>query len=600
MSGTGRRAALPSAVYRKQGNLGADGLVVRAVGQGGQDHGTYDFRGCPGPEGFTRELVVAFARCASASGTWGSAATCENYAQRLRQFLVFAASCQPPVTDVSRISPAVWNTWTLPRPRRRQLRVVLLEVAALPAETRGRMQAQRTRSAAGTSQTSYSLREFTGIRAAAGRTVRAGVHRIEASTHLLECWRAGDTPRDSPDWWWGWLLDHVSRIGELPRGTVPATGARYFSKPVRRLLGPGGGPGALARLYPTYEEMGAAAVLLICHEGWNLSVLQTMQLPDQLPNADAASPAIQRVGTDKPRRGPRLRHGSNNLVDVGEGSPGRALRQVMALTAQARATLALLGSPSTSLLLGRRAKALEGGSVFADGTAAEGAIKAWSDGAGLTGGDGPLRTGARRLRRTVQVLHGSPRNNTVRTHEDVYMLRDEQVREESAEVVAAGLAEAVGHARDRVRMRMVSQATGSTAGDAEQVAHQAGLPHDTAAQVAQGALDTAVAACTDFEHSPFTPSGPCAVSFLLCFACPNAVATGRHLPRIVYLHQVLEGLRSAVDTATWTADWAEHHGRIADLVSAHTTEAGRAALRAQLTDHDRGLIDRMLDRRLDS
>ena len=156
---------------------------------------------------------------------------------------------------------------------------------------------------------------------------------------------------------------------------------------MRRLLGPGGGPDALTRLYPTYEEMGAAAVLLICHEGWNLSVLQTMQLPDQLPNADAASPAIQRVGTDKPRRGPRLRHGSNNLVDVGEGSPGRALRQVMALTAQARATLALLGSPSTSLLLGRRAKALEGGSVFADGTAAEGAIKAWSDGAGLTGGE---------------------------------------------------------------------------------------------------------------------------------------------------------------------------------------------------------------------
>src|SRR5260370_40280787 len=111
-------------------------------------------------------------------------------------------------------------------------------MAALPAETRGRMQAQRTRSAPGTSQTSYSLREFTGIRAAADRTVRAGVHRIEANTHLLERWRAGDTPRDSPDWWWGWLLDHGSRIRELPRGTVSTTGARYFSKPGRPLLGP--------------------------------------------------------------------------------------------------------------------------------------------------------------------------------------------------------------------------------------------------------------------------------------------------------------------------------------------------------------------------
>jgi hypothetical protein len=117
------------------------------------------------------------------------------------------------------------------------------------------------------------------------------------------------------------LLDHISRTGELPRSTVSTTGARYFSKPVRRLLGPGGGPEALARLYPTYEEMGAAAVLLICHEAWNLSVLQTMQLPDQWPNADAdtAAPTIHRVDTDKPRRGPRLRHGSNNLVDLGEG-----------------------------------------------------------------------------------------------------------------------------------------------------------------------------------------------------------------------------------------------------------------------------------------
>ncbi|MGH3620847.1 MAG: hypothetical protein ACRDQ5_03530, partial [Sciscionella sp.] len=48
-----------------------------------------------------------------------------------------------------------------------------------------------------------------------------------------------------------------------------------------------------------------ANVLLICHEAWNLSVLQTMQLPDQWPNpdADATEPVIHRVDTDKPRRG---------------------------------------------------------------------------------------------------------------------------------------------------------------------------------------------------------------------------------------------------------------------------------------------------------
>ena len=166
--------------------------------------------------------------------------------------------------------------------------------------------------------------------------------------------------------------------------------------------------------------------------------------------------------------------------------------------------------------------------------------------------------------------------------------------------VAAGLAEAVEYAETRVRMRAVPQATGASAHDAERVARQAGLAPGTAAQVVAGQLDTAVAACTDFAHSPFTPSGPCAVSFLLCFACPNAVATGRHLPRIIYLHDALQALRSAVDTATWMADWAEHHGRVAGMVRAHTTEAERAALRAQLTEGDRELIDRMLDRRLDS
>jgi hypothetical protein len=149
-------------------------------------------------------------------------------------------------------------------------------------------------------------------------------------------------------------------------------------------------------------------------------------------------------------------------------------------------------------------------------------------------------------------------------------------------------------------MRMVSRATGVSAADAEQVARQTGITIGTAARVAEGRLDTAVAACTDFEHSPFTASGPCAVSFLLCFACPNALATGRHLPRIIYLHQALEALRSAVDAATWARDWAAHHCRVTDLIRTHTTEAERAGLRAQLTDGDRELIDRMLERRLDS
>ena len=80
------------------------------------------------------------------------------------------------------------------------------------------------------------------------------------------------------------------------------------------------------------------------------------------------------------------------------------------------------------------------------------------------------------------------------------------------------------------------------------------------------------------------------MSFLLCFACPNALATDRHLPRIVYLHDVLTGLRSTVDPAVWQVDWAAHHARITDLLNTHTSPAERSVLCGRVSDTDRALV----------
>jgi hypothetical protein len=82
-------------------------------------------------------------------------------------------------------------------------------------------------------------------------------------------------------------------------------------------------------------------------------VLKKMDVPTWWPNADREDPAVHQVDTDKARRG-RRRHASNTLVDVGEGSSGRALRHVLELTALARTTLEALGRPSTKLLVGHR------------------------------------------------------------------------------------------------------------------------------------------------------------------------------------------------------------------------------------------------------
>ncbi|MGW6405515.1 hypothetical protein ACWFRP_47000, partial [Streptomyces sp. NPDC055134] len=128
---------------------------------------------------------------------------------------------------------------------------------------------------------------------------------------------------------------------------------------------------------------------------------------------------------------------------------------------------------------------------------------------------------------------------------------------------------------------------------------RSGLPLDVARQVASGNLDTAVGACEDVEHSPLSGGGLCQVSFLLCFACPNALATARHLPRIVYLFQSLESLRSVVPSTVWTADWASHHRRVGDLLDQHTDPHQHPALLARITGQERDLIDRLLERRLD-
>ena len=149
-------------------------------------------------------------------------------------------------------------------------------------------------------------------------------------------------------------------------------------------------------------------------------------------------------------------------------------------------------------------------------------------------------------------------------------------------------------------MRLLRASPDPDEREIDELAEQTGMPAERVRALVRGDLDTATGACRDFQHSPFTPAGPCSVSFLLCFACDNAVATSRHLPRMIYLHDCLSALRSAVGSAAWAADWAAHYARISDLLSTHTTDAERTALRERLTDRDRELIDQLLARRLDA
>ncbi|MFG2917021.1 hypothetical protein ACGF0D_29555 [Kitasatospora sp. NPDC048298] len=599
MSAPGRPAALPPADYRRASNLDDTGLVVHAVAEDGQDLGTWDFGAMPGDLG--REFAAAFAACARRS--WNSPHSTETYFGEIKRFIQIVGAFDPPVTSVEELTPEAWREWRDHRSASpRDLRQVVRELPSLRADTRAVLDKRRRviKPKKSTLKSGFTQREMRAVRTAAARTVREARLRIAENTALMERWRRGEIQVGTLDWRWGELLDQLSRTGDV---------LRFPSGPTRResrvLTADGGFQAACARLWPYPWEIGAAAVLLICHEGWNLSVLKKLQLPRQWPNADEndPDPAIFRLDTDKQRR-PRLRFNSNNLINAGEGTAGAAMKQIIDMTAQVRTTMAAMGTPTTALLVTRK---LPRGGGYKKGlfrTSEDGQLLAswiadWSQRTKAEGVDLP-HVSARLTRHTAQALYGRARNNTDAVNDADYLMRDTTVREESRTVVEAGLNAAMSHAFDQVAMRMIAGATGDGAHDAELVAKQTGLPLDTAAGVVAGQLQTPVASCTDFDHSPLTPAGPCSVSFLLCFACPNALATGRDLPRIVYLHRALEALRSAVSGSVWQADWAAHHLRVNDFLNTHTSESARPALLAEVAERDRQLIDRMLDRRLDS
>ncbi|WP_405450621.1 hypothetical protein OG350_27010 [Streptomyces achromogenes] len=599
--GPGRWASLPEAGWEPEAVLDPTGLVVRAVGEHGEDLGTWDFTDAAGPESFRREMVALFARYGRAR--WTSRETYRTRARTLHRFLQDAAAAEPPITAVDQISVSWWKQWSRGTQGRRYLGPVLKDSAHLPEQTRAYLAAWRRRPAVDRQgakpKRAHSRAELKTVRDAAAATVRAARLRIEESVALMERWRAGELEEESRDWLVGRLLDHVARTGDVPRDSS----GRRLSPATRRLVGEDAIGMSLTGLFPTFQEAGAAAVLLIIHEGWNLSVLKKMRVPAYWPNADGDSeaPAVHRVATDKARRGKRRRHASNNLVDAGEGSSGWAMKQVLDLTRQARLTLQELNRPCSMLLLARRKRGgpenLDG---FLEGTALEEAIWDWAAGRRAAGAELPPRVTAQALRHSAQVHHGRARNNTEATQVKDYLFRDEQVREDSRAVVESGLARAVEHARERVAMRLVAKMTGDTDYDAGQVAKAVGVGRETAMEIVTGKLKTPVASCADFENSDFSEADePCGVSFLLCFACRNAVATARDLPRIVYLHQVIEGLRATVTSAAWVADWEGHHARISDFLGNHTSPETRAGLLSALAETDRHLIDRMLDRRLD-
>jgi hypothetical protein len=559
----------------------------------------------PGPSALLAACAAGFARMAGPDRPWRAAATSLNGYKAIREFLRWAAALDPPPQAPEDITPAVQAQWRLSRPgtvygRACQLAVRqwLPQVPGVPAVTIA-ASARRIPAGPAPSEAAYTREEFERIRAAAARTFGTALARIRADREHLLRWQAGVFPRPglreqyrqtqpgTAGYLTGEALDVLQRTGEVPliQAQHRAVTARHA-----RALGGAGPQHTWARLFLTMPEAAALAVLLVCDQGWNRSVLDMMAVPDGMPGVGEESLDIYRAGIVKRRRPARARYSSANLADTGPGSPGRLIRHAIEATEPARITLAALGNPTGRLLVSRRDQFRGRQDMFFLGAPPGDSMRRWAAGAGLDGLDGqPLPVSLRRLRRTVQVLiRREPAQNSQQVHESAYVLHDPAALPEAEQVTAQGLADAVSHARATMTMRMrLDAGPGQPAGAAG--AEQA---------LADGTLDTATGACLDFTNSPFgTPGEPCTASFLDCLACSNAVATRRHLPRLAWLHLSLDELRATVAPATWERDWQAHFLRLATLLDDNTTAAERQAAARAASDADRELIAGLLSGR---
>lgn len=592
------RAVLPAAGYRRPDRLDVSGLQVSVIGTDGTELGPFDFGPAPAHGQVRAEIIRAFVAATGPDGRWRSAASMGTAYRTTLAFLRSLDRLGIAITGLAEFGPEAWWTWRADRETANRwpgqvniMRVLLKDVPEIGPLTR-RALTQRTHKPRKRLYGAYTVAEFEAIRRRASQLVRATEARISSNVAALERHRAGEESDQEPvvliggrSWTRGALLERLHTEGRLTFGRQ----ARQTRRDVAALLGTGDLRPTYA-LFPTRSELLSVMVLLVCDRGYNLSTLHSLTVPDLasgIDDDDTDDEPVLVAHLDKPRRGHR-RYFTNSFT----GPQARTLRRAVAITAPARDCLAGLGHPTERLLIAGTCSGVTDHptrifvtSSFTNG----GSVHRWDQIADLTTGHGEvLRLHFNRLRLSEQVINRKSSQNSDTVSEDVYRRPDALTAHLLQDVILDGQADAVAHAEQTLRMRYTS--------DLQELR----LAASTVKSVAEGSLDTAVGACLDFTHSPFTPDGQaCTASFLMCLACPNAVATPAHLPRLLVLGDALDNLAS-VNPARFDRLYSEHHQRLHHLLSTCATEADRTAARHATTENDRALVERLLRRDLDA
>ena len=581
MSGRGHRASLPAGGHARPEYLVADergAVVVRHSNREGRVR-EYDFSQLPAAGPVQASLAALFAaRCTP--GRWAAHATSAGAWLLLRQFAEFLARQQRPPRDLDELTPALVRQWRESLPAGaggyrawRSVSGLLRDDARLQAGPVADELARRRKLPPSKVQ-SYTEAEFDQFTAAARRRFRAALRRVSDNAAHLQRWREGAFAEGTRDWALGEGLDVLARTGDLPRS--PGTGR--VKKKYVSAFGGQSGAATWQRLFLTGEEATALGVLLLAEFGWNLSVIDTLEVPRAEPDQGDDGRPTYRVPLVKPRRGPGRHRETRNVTDDGAGSPGRLITQALQATRFARAVVEELAPGTDRLIAWRTSRpgqmrtdldSRRQVSLFCLGVRSNNAAD-WARAEGLSGS--PFLRG----RRTVVALdRREPAQHSRDAHDRHYVLPDDRVRAAAVEVIAAGAEDAAGRARKAVLAAQLRN------------------------RPAPGDAETATADCSDPGGSPWpSPDGGCGASFLACLACPNARVHPGHHPRLAYLHEALGSLRSVLAPAAWAADWRDAHERLEDLRGRVGGGPWAEGL-ARVTSDDREIVTRLLTGDLD-
>ena len=596
-------AVLPPAGYHRPDMVGADGLSVAVVHENG-DESAFDFAGIAAPDELVRALVAGFADAAGPGGPWKARDTVQQAATVLRRLARDVSAANPRVGTSAEVTPEVWWGWrTVVEEGARSpgqinmARVLLRHVDGVPETT---LRATNTKAPKPPRlYDAYSRDEFKRIRSAAWRVVNAARTRIDANLKHLERHRAGDTPARSArvrirgkTWTTGALLEYLSRTGTAPY----CEGVRSnTTQPIRAPLGLAAHRPITVSLFLRSTEVYALMILFICDRGYNVAPLNSMTVSGGRADDRDADPPVHLVDMEKPRRGAG-RHFSNPFA----GKSAVLWELAVSLTQPARDTLDALGHPTDKLFVAvnqGRPSTDDCGLFRTDWSPVDSAAKAWRRTVEIADDHGaPLTVSLRRLRLSEQVINERASQNTEAVSAKVYRAPDPQTHAKAREVVLQGQADAVEHAHATVQMRTISGSELAAARtNPNGLARKLGVKPDRVALLVQGGLDTASGACLNYDNSPFAePGEPCRASFLNCLACPNAVATVDHLPRLVVLHDALVGIAGVVAQPEWQQHYAEHLARLQDLLRQCSTDKEVTQARNSATDADRATVEALL------